>query len=247
MFLGPPVLMLMLASLVLLLGAWEWGGLISRNPTYLTRLGYVALVAVLAFALFRLVGAQGEGYRLVLMIALGWWALAFVWLLRYPPPIPNALTFVCGLLVMLPFWLALLGLYMESRDPRWVIFAVLVAIAADVGGFFVGRSLGRHKLAPRVSPKKTWEGVAGGLALAMAVSAAAAWFFAVPLVPFLLLAAVMVALSIVGDLTVSMFKRSAGVKDSGQLLPGHGGVLDRIDSLSSSIPLFSLGFSWIPA
>jgi phosphatidate cytidylyltransferase len=123
-----------------------------------------------------------------------------------------------------------------------VVLVLLLAWAADVGAYFAGPRFGRRKLAPRVSPNKTWEGVLGGLVAAAAVALlgqpGSACRRGVP-------AAVRrrVLASIVGDLTESLFKRQAGLKDSGQLLPGHGGVLDRIDSLTSAVPVFTLGWS----
>jgi phosphatidate cytidylyltransferase len=114
-----------------------------------------------------------------------------------------------------------------------------------MGAYFFGKTFGRVKLAPSISPGKTWEGVFGGLLLVLLLTLAFAkysGFDPAVLIPFCLAVA---ALSIVGDLTVSMFKRTAGVKDSGQLFPGHGGMLDRIDSISSAAPLFALGLSWL--
>ena len=126
-----------------------------------------------------------------------------------------------------------------------VIFVLLLAWAADIGAYFAGRTFGRLRLAPTVSPNKTWEGVIGGLAAGLLVALAARAWFELPALAFLSLCSAAVLVSIVGDLLESMFKRQRGLKDSGSLLPGHGGVLDRIDSLTSSVPLLALGLGWL--
>ena len=125
----------------------------------------------------------------------------------------------------------------------YLLFALFVVWGADVGAYFAGRRIGRVKLAPKISPGKTWEGVFGGLVVVAIVAAVFAILLDLALavlIPFSMAAA---ALSVVGDLTVSMFKRTAGVKDSGSLFPGHGGILDRIDSVSAAAPLFAIGLS----
>ena len=118
---------------------------------------------------------------------------------------------------------------------------MLLVVAADIGAYFAGRQFGRNKLAPRVSPGKTWEGVLGGVAGAAIVAAVGVTLFEVPIGPFIGLSLVTVLASVVGDLTESLFKRHAGVKDSGSLLPGHGGVLDRVDSVTAAAPIFLVG------
>jgi phosphatidate cytidylyltransferase len=130
-------------------------------------------------------------------------------------------------------------------DSRLLLFALFIVWAADMGAYFVGRRYGRVKLAPRISPGKTWEGVFGGLVLAVIVTLAGRLAFEANLAVLLPLVVAVVGLSIVGDLTVSMFKRTAGLKDSGKVFPGHGGILDRIDSVSAALPLFALGLGWM--
>ena len=137
---------------------------------------------------------------------------------------------------MVEFW---------PRGAQWVLFILTLTFAADTGAYFAGRAYGRVKLAPQVSPGKTWEGVVGGMVLATAVGyAGSRWFDLAParFVPLCLAAA---AFSVVGDLTESMFKRAAGLKDSGRLFPGHGGVLDRVDGVLAATPVMCLGLLWL--
>ena len=144
--------------------------------------------------------------------------------------------------MLLPLFVALVTLYAAS--PLNLLFALLVVWAADVGAYFAGKRFGRVKLAPAISPGKTWEGVLGGLTVVAGVAAAFALLRGVPLIVLMPFSMVAAALSVVGDLTVSMFKRTAGIKDSGTLFPGHGGILDRVDSVSAAAPLFALGLGF---
>jgi phosphatidate cytidylyltransferase len=180
---------------------------------------------------------------LVLKIALGWWFAALAWMFFFPTPIARSLAAVCGVLVIVPAWLSLDFLYLKS--PELLLFALLIVWIADIGAYFVGKGFGRVKLAPQISPGKTWEGVLGGLCAVMVLAAMGSQVLEIDiavLIPFCLAVAM---LSIVGDLTVSMFKRNAGLKDSGTLFPGHGGILDRIDSVAAAAPLFALALGWI--
>lgn len=154
-----------------------------------------------------------------------------------------------GLLILLPAWQ---GLVFIKQQPlgNWLIMAVMVLVwGADIGAYFSGKAFGKRKLAPQVSPGKSWEGVYGGLLLSLVIAAVvglvAGWSIG-QIILGLLGAAVVVFISVVGDLTESMFKRQAGIKDSSNLLPGHGGVLDRIDSLTAAIPVFAV-LLWMAA
>ena len=143
------------------------------------------------------------------------------------------------MLVLIPAWLALVRLH--AQGPALMLFLLLLVVAADIGAYFAGRHFGRNKLAPRVSPGKTWEGVMGGVVGAAVVALVGVSIFHVSAAPFIGLSLVTVLASVVGDLTESLFKRHAGVKDSGSLLPGHGGVLDRVDSVTAAAPIFLVG------
>jgi phosphatidate cytidylyltransferase len=226
---------------VILIAAWEWSGFLSRRGRG-ARLGYVALIAALQAAVLWL-SAGLLSLNLLLSIALVWWFLALIWVFVYPTPVPAALPSLVGVLVMIPAWLALDFLY--RLQPALLLFMLIIVWAADIGAYFAGKRFGRVKLAASISPGKTWEGVLGGMLLVLAlVLSRGLWLdndLGV-LVPFCLAVALM---SIVGDLTVSIFKRNAGIKDSGTLFPGHGGLLDRIDSVTAAAPLFALGVSWV--
>lgn len=223
-------------ALVVVAGAWEWSNFLSLSST-VARLAYVALIGLL-LALFHFI--IPERADLLLQVACVWWFGAFIWTFLFPTAIPMAVRWICGALVLVPLFVALNILY--SMQPQLLIFALLIVWAADIGAYFAGRAFGRVKLAPSISPGKTWEGVFGGLLVVAILTCAWGFYFDLRLSVLLPFCLAVAALSIVGDLTVSMFKRTAGVKDSGKLFPGHGGVLDRIDSVSAAAPLFTLGF-----
>ena len=150
---------------------------------------------------------------------------------------------VAGYLVLIPAWLSIV-LLLQHAGPAYVLLLMLLVWGADIGAYFSGRRFGRNKLAPRVSPGKTWEGLIGALLVSIIISLVAFEFLEISSIlhtNLLILCLVMVLISILGDLVESMFKRMADVKDSGGLLPGHGGVLDRIDSLTAAAPVFTLG------
>lgn len=236
----PGWLAVILFGVVWALGAAEWARLV---PLAGARAGgYVGAVVVLALGSgpwFDAAGAVG-----IAVAATAWWALAFVGVLAYPWRIPALVVSVAGIAALVPSWMLLAYVQTDAATGPRVVLAILCVVwAADVGAFFCGRRFGHAKLAPQVSPGKTWAGVAGGLAAATAVGLAAGAWLGQPLWGWAVTAFSAATVSIVGDLTVSVCKRRAGKKDSGHLLPGHGGVLDRIDSLTAAIPVFFLGLS----
>jgi phosphatidate cytidylyltransferase len=225
-------------GLMYLIGAWEWAGFLQTGSPW-TKAGFV-FVAGLAMALFATLGAWGHSLW-VLGAAVPAWLLGLSWILRYPMIIPRWMCAAFGLVIIGLAWFAVTILLDMPRGPQWVLFAFCIVWLADTGAYFVGRTLGRHKLAVRVSPGKTWEGVAGGMAASAAVGYAGSIWFELPpgvLVPLVLICG---TVSVIGDLTVSVFKRESGLKDSGWILPGHGGILDRMDSLTAAAPILALG------
>ena len=239
----PPAAAAGLLGVFTVAAAWGWGGFVGRDATFF-RVAFTVVVAACITWLGTVV-PLGIPVISVLYAALLWWCLAFVLVLRFPVSLPLVWRLPCGLLVLIPAWVAMLTLLrVPEGGPDLLLFALAIIWAADVGAYFVGRYFGRTRLAPRVSPGKTWEGVGGGLAATALVAAGGAWALGMSVPVLALISVASAGLSIIGDLTVSVFKRSAGLKDSGTLFPGHGGVLDRIDSVTAAMPLFVVFAAW---
>ncbi|MCQ4301879.1 phosphatidate cytidylyltransferase [Pseudomonas songnenensis] len=229
-------------GLVVALGAWEWARLagFASQPA---RVGYAVLVVALLVALYQLPGLTPW----LLALAIFWWLAATYLVLTYPESSRlwggSVGSLLIGLAILLPAWQALVVLKQWPLG-NWLILAVMVLVwVADIGAYFSGKAFGKRKLAPQVSPGKSWEGLVGGLLTSLLVTLAVGVYRGwAPreLILALLGAAVVVLISVIGDLTESMFKRSSGIKDSSQLLPGHGGVMDRIDSLTAAVPVFAV-------
>jgi phosphatidate cytidylyltransferase len=238
--LAPPIVAAGVLGLLWLAGAWEWGGLARLDGAL--RFVYAAALVAGMLACWRYLGTGGA--FVLLGIALVWWACALVLVVKFPRSLGPKFVAAAGVLVLVPSWVLLVRLHGTGELGARLAFMVLLIVwAADVGAFVFGRWLGRTKLAPAVSPGKTWEGVAGGLLAAGATAGAVAALLGLAWGPFVALGVATAVISVLGDLTQSMFKRNVGLKDSGRLLPGHGGVLDRIDSLTAAVPLFVLGLS----
>ncbi len=180
-------------------------------------------------------------------IAVLWWFFAFVMLYdkqrgRDRGNTVMVKTLMCPV-TLIPAWVSLVALHNNpSSGP--VLFLFVLVWSADIGAYYTGRKWGRYKLASNISPGKTWEGLCGAIASGLLVSLLYAWFMAMPvdkIMFFLLISFMTIHASVIGDLTESLLKRRAGVKDSGTLFPGHGGVLDRIDSLTAAAPVFFVG------
>ncbi len=240
----PPGLAILALGLLVLTGAWEWSQLAGLTRMS-ARVTYVAACAALMALLWKAAAVPGGFERVMLVTMLGWIPL-FAWVALVPGFRAAGLAAIAGLWALAPTWLALARLYMQDGNGReLVVFVLVLAWAADIGAYFAGRRFGRMRLAPVVSPNKTWEGVLGGLVAGFLVALAGRAWFHLPAPAFLSLCIAAVLVSVVGDLLESMFKRQQGLKDSGSLLPGHGGMLDRIDSLTSSVPLLALGLGWM--
>lgn len=244
----PNIYLAWVLGLLVMMGAWEWTRMIPLRTTVM-RLVYLALIGTALIATGMYIFRTGA-LAWILIVALVWWLIALFWVFTYRSPTEEidrfrAIKFVAGFLTLVPAWSALVAIHADqARGPWMLLFVMVLMWVADSGAYFAGRKWGLHKLAPRVSPGKTWEGVAGALVASTLYSSASGWQFGFNdyrLGAFVLLCTVVVAFSILGDLWESLLKRDQGLKDSGTLLPGHGGVLDRIDSLTSGAPLFLLG------
>jgi phosphatidate cytidylyltransferase len=235
----PPAGTVVALTLVVLAGAWEWSAFLRVQGV--VRMIYVALIAALLPLAWHLT-ENPMGRDIMLRVALVWWLVALAWVMFAPRFVSSWSAALAGVLALVPAWVALNRLRVDlDRGAEWVLFALILVWMADIGAFFVGRRFGRTRLAPDVSPGKTWEGVVGGAVASALVAVLGSGWFNIPLMSFLPLCLAVVAFSIVGDLTESLLKRFAGVKDSGSLFPGHGGVMDRIDSVTSAAPILFFG------
>lgn len=236
---------------VLLIGAWEWANL-SGFPAIWQRLVYSFLLLILLVGTSLYLGFEGEAsprlnslaIRDVLIVGCGWWALALLLVQGYPSSSVlwghKALRLVMGVLVLIPTWVALV--YVRQHDDgAWLVLLLMLVVAvADSGGYFAGRRFGKHKLASSVSPGKTWEGFAGGFLANCLLAVLLSQLLGMSLLLMLVLIVPTSLISVLGDLLESMVKRHAGAKDSGSILPGHGGILDRVDGITAAAPVFAL-------
>lgn len=252
LFFLPSIGWLSFSTLIAALAAWEWGALIGLRKSARVLFGATVAIVLIVTALVFPSAVGLVSYSTDSATALGQWfyypATTF-WLLIVPLWMKSrwrigstSVGIGIGLIVILPTWLALLQI---KQAGEFVLLAIMATVwLADIAAYFTGRRFGRHKLAPAVSPGKTWEGAIGGAmavvlygfmlasALPPALASRSALLFVV-LIGF-------TAISILGDLFESLLKRQAGLKDSSGILPGHGGVLDRIDSLTSTLPIAAL-------
>lgn len=246
-FFLPPTGFALFTAAIITLGAWEWANMsgLERQPG---RIGYAAAVAIILYSLVDVSAV------VVLWLALLWWIVCFLLVRSYPAGSERwgsvPVRALMGLLVLVPAWVGLNhlragGFQFGDTDSNLlvILYVFCVVWVADIGAYFAGRAFGKAKLAPRVSPGKSWAGVWGGL-VAVGVFALAASVFvsasATEAVLLIVTSLVTGLVSVLGDLLESMLKRFRGIKDSSRLLPGHGGIMDRIDSLTAAAPVFAL-------
>jgi phosphatidate cytidylyltransferase len=258
LFFAPAPVWALFALAISLVSCWEW----SRMSALTTRAQsvYLVLSGIAGGALWVLYVKGGAGWFFKVQslafaaAALFWIFGATLWLARHLRPAP-ALCAAVGWIVIWPTWIAFVAL--RDASP-WVLLAIMALVwVADICAYFTGKAFGKHKLAPAISPGKTWEGVAGAMAGVVVyglVLCALAHAYALPItrifapalgMPAIAAMVVLAALSVVGDLFESWMKRGAGLKDSGNLLPGHGGILDRIDALTSTLPVAALALLYL--
>jgi phosphatidate cytidylyltransferase len=228
-------------TVVMSLAAYEWSALAGYTGHTL-RIRYVLVTLLICGGFY--MGGRYAGWEIVLwslvVLAVVWWFSILVWLAFWRGRMPRALKAVCGWVTLIPSLFASVAL--ADARPALLLWLFCIIWSADIGAYFAGKAFGRHKLAPEISPGKTWEGVAGGT-MTMLLAIAIGWWWLIPHDRAVLFIICLIAgwFSIVGDLSESFFKRQAGLKDSGTLFPGHGGVLDRVDSLTAAAPFFWLG------
>lgn len=235
--------------LFLVLAAREWAALSGVRSLLLQWL-YAGSVSIIVEGLYRFSDDAGARQALAASnVAL--WCLVGALVVRHAKALPTrrpgrGTCLLLGLLVLGPFWLS--ANWLKALDARLLLAAAVLIWLADSLAYFSGRAFGKRRLAPAISPAKTWAGVGGALVAAPLVTVGLVLIrpaTGLPPGPLLCLCLATVTISIVGDLLESLMKRLAGVKDSGSLLPGHGGVLDRIDSLTAAFPMFYLGISFL--
>ncbi|WP_172597685.1 phosphatidate cytidylyltransferase [Sulfuriflexus mobilis] len=239
----------MLWAVVLNLAVWEWSAL-ARLRSLASRIIFLLVIDVALVALWFNIDLNVVTDT-VIFLAAGFWACVVISLLfditRRMSDLSSvtyrAVSVMTGVFIVIPAWLALVLLHTSQSSSVLLVFCLVWA--ADTGAYFAGRRFGKRKLAPSISPGKSWEGVAGGLLLSLIVVYIWSRMADMPeaeQLDFIVIAMIAVMVSIYGDLLESVFKRVSGIKDSGQLLPGHGGVMDRLDSITAAGPIFVAGY-----
>lgn len=235
---------------IVTVAAWEWANL-SGYSSPMVRIGYAALVAVAIFATAYFMNKYADLALVVLAVGAGWWFIACLLVMQYPKKVAlwqaKPIRAVLGFLVLIPMWVGFMALKNQEHSSLIIVYVMLLIWGADTGAYFAGKAFGKSKLAPNVSPGKSWAGFWGGLATTGLIAVVFSlsinkWLSPMSVDDFTLLAIITfitAIISVMGDLVESMMKRHRGIKDSSQLLPGHGGVLDRIDSMAAAVPVFA--------
>lgn len=265
----PPLPFTLALAAIVVLGMWEWAQFVGfKRPIARAIVAFVTF-GVLIFPIMassdyiQATRFLTDETTPLLFLGVIWWLIAVILVVSYPKSADwwsksVAAKFIFGFSTLIPFLIGVLALRFNNyhfdayQGTYLLLYVFLLVWGADTGAYFVGRALGKHKLAPKVSPGKSWEGAMGGVITSGIIAViflnlAPNNVFGRELdtVPFILLSTITVAISIFGDLTESMFKRQAGIKDSSNLIPGHGGILDRIDSLTAAVPVFAVGFFFL--
>jgi phosphatidate cytidylyltransferase len=240
------------------LGAWEWANIAGYERKW-GRIGYALMVFVCLYVSARILRIKPEWLIYYLIAGALWWVVAFALVRRYPggTDIWNSrpMRAFLGLCVLVPMWVGFMHLKVQPYSSWLIVYVMLIIWGADTGAYFAGRRWGNTKLAPFVSPGKSWAGFWGGFVTSVIVAFGFSYCLDRWVRPMterdvvivLLIAVITTVVSVLGDLVESMMKRHRGIKDSSSLLPGHGGVLDRIDSMAAAVPVFALCiylFNW---
>lgn len=254
-FLLPQAAWALLVAAFIGVAAWEWGALLKWSDNGRRLLGVATAALCAAISLFdpAMVGVVGQflpatGWALVFYgVSAAFWCLLMPFWLRRQWALGGVSGLLVGAVVLLPTWLAMVQL--RTLGP-WSLLGIFAVVwMADIAAYFSGRAFGKRKMAPTISPGKTWAGAYGAVAGVVLYGLVVRFAFALttpPLVLWVLTLLFVTAISIIGDLFESLLKRKAGIKDSSNVLPGHGGVLDRIDSLTSTLPVVALLLALYP-
>lgn len=244
LYLSGPVLAVLALIVFVSIGGWEWSRLVALEDFH--RGLFVAWLLLMGYIAYR-----WTDFRWIFIVSgVIWWAAILIFLAVYERGTTlykdnKWLLRVSAFFVLIPAWVAFITLH--EKHPLLVLYLIFLVAMADSGAYFTGKAFGKNKLAPELSPGKTREGLLGGLIGAALWSILGAWFFDLPAqdwIYFVFLSVAVALLSVAGDLFESLIKREAGQKDSGNILPGHGGILDRVDGLLAALPLFTLGVFW---
>ncbi|AKZ66065.1 phosphatidate cytidylyltransferase [Candidatus Palibaumannia cicadellinicola] len=251
-FIIPPIVFKLIILIVCMLSAWEWGqlaGLQHSSQRCLLVIFFCLLINIISL----LINKWNILNKYILWSSLVWWITALLLVISYPRSAGvwrsyNWLRLVFGGFTIIPFLLEIIHLrdYNYNSDHfigSWLLlYLMLIVWSADSGAYIFGSILGRHKLSPKISPGKTWEGLISGILISEIIMFIFSKYAKLPSnytqLKLIIYSTVVALVSVLGDLTESMFKREAGIKDSGYIIPGHGGILDRIDSFTSAVPVF---------
>lgn len=254
LFFAPLSIFSYLIIAVCALATWEWShflGMIEKTQKAIFMVLIISLLALLYLIPIDL-SLKGKLYTYIIYLSIVWWLIALLLVISYPQSAKYwsksiLIKLLFALFTLIPFYISMLELRSINYDidrytgAVWLLYVFVLVWATDTGAYFAGRAIGKHKLAVKVSPGKTIEGFIGGVSLAILVCLLVylTGYFAISFINFLISSLLAILVSVLGDLTESMFKREAGIKDSGNLIPGHGGILDRIDSLTAAVPVFT--------
>lgn len=233
--------------------AWEWAQFL-QIKTIKNRLLFAlifTLFIAIIYYLSTLMNSQASIFKYILLASLIWWLVALLLVISYPNSVRiwknKCIKTLFACFTLVPFFIGMVELrqinysHDSFQGAFWLLYVLVLVWATDSGAYFAGRAFGKHKLAPKVSPGKTIEGLLGGVILSLLISVIVylSNYFTISLYNLMVSSIFAILVSVLGDLTESMFKREANIKDSGHLIPGHGGILDRIDSLTAAIPVFA--------
>ena len=254
LFFAPLSIFSYLIIAVCALATWEWShflGMVKKTQKAIFMVLIISLLTLL-YLIPNDLSLKGKLFTYIICLSIVWWFIALLLVISYPQSAKYwsksiLIKLLFALFTLIPFYISMLELRSINYDidrytgAVWLLYVFVLVWATDTGAYFAGRAIGKHKLAVKVSPGKTIEGFIGGVSLAILVCILVylTGYFAISFINFLISSLLAILVSVLGDLTESMFKREAGIKDSGNLIPGHGGILDRIDSLTAAVPVFT--------